>query len=199
MSTLLRKHNFDPVFDSQAVFRLILEAMSNPARIVSIKEHADKLYGDYPALLTVAMTLLDNEVSYIVCENRQLSDEIASLTFARGEKIDLAGFVFVCDSSSMKNVIENVQYGTLADPHKSATVIIHNEGEPVCRLELSGPGISGRREVQATQTVKDAILLRDAQYYEYPQGIDLLFISGKGELFAVPRLTHIELDFCQFR
>jgi len=189
MSTLLKKHNFDTVFDSQKIFRLILEAMSNPSRGVNIKEYADKLYGDYSTLLAVAMTLLDNEVSFHTCENRQLSDEIVSLTLSRRKKIDSADFIFVCEAEDIKKVIESAKCGTLADPHKSATVIIKNEGELVEQLKLSGPGINGCVEVQATQIIKDAVVLRDKQYYEYPQGIDLIFISGDGELIAIPRLV----------
>jgi alpha-D-ribose 1-methylphosphonate 5-triphosphate synthase subunit PhnH len=41
MNTL---HSFDEVFDTQAVFRKVLEAMSNPARTVSIaSKRADSL------------------------------------------------------------------------------------------------------------------------------------------------------------
>jgi len=191
---LTKKHNFDIMFDSQKVFRLILEAMSNPTRIVNIKEYADKLYGDYPVFLAVAMTLLDNEVSFNTCENRYLSDEIVSLTLSRREKIDSADFIFVCDEKDIKKVIENAKCGTLADPHKSATVIIQNDGDLVHRLKFSGPGINGRIEIQSTQIVKDAIILRDTQYYEYPQGIDLIFISSDCDLFAIPRLIRMEVE-----
>jgi len=59
ISTLSKKHNFDPVFDSQQVFRLLLEAMSNPTKVVNIKEYADKLYGGNPVFLALAMTLLE--------------------------------------------------------------------------------------------------------------------------------------------
>jgi len=191
ISTLSKKHKFDIVFDSQKIFRLILEAMSNPSRVVNIKEYADKLYGDYPALLAVAITLLDNEVSFNTCENRQLSDEIVSLALSRRERIDLADFIFVCESKDIKNVIENAKCGTLSDPHKSATVVIKNDNEADCRLKLSGPGIDGYIKSHVTQTVKDAINLRDSQYYEYPHGIDLIFISSDGELFAIPRLVKV--------
>ena len=137
---LTKKHSFDLVFDSQKVFRLILEAMSNPARVVNISEYAIKLFGDYPdcvgkhpsavfttrslAFLALAMTLLDNEVSFSACENHSLTDEIASLTLAKKENIESADFVFVCDPNDIRSVIENAKCGTLSDPHKSATVII---------------------------------------------------------------------------
>jgi len=193
---LSRKHSFDAVFDSQKVFRLILEAMANPARVVNIKESADNLYGSYPEFLALAMTLLDNEVSFNTCESHSLSDEIASLTLAKREQIEAADFIFVCDESivkEIKSVIENVKYGTLSDPHKSATVIIRNIGAPVYCLTLSGPGIAGFTTINATQTIKDAIALRDTQNYEYPQGIDLIFISSDGDLIAIPRLTRVEV------
>jgi alpha-D-ribose 1-methylphosphonate 5-triphosphate synthase subunit PhnH len=186
---LTKKHSFDAVYDSQKVYRLILEAMSNPGHIVNIQEYADKLYGGYPTFLAVAMTLLDNEVSFHVCGNHPFADEIASLTLAKKVDIENADFIFTSNPNVIECAIENAKYGTLTDPHKSATVIIQNDGKPNCRLTLSGPGINGQIEVATTQIAKDAVAIRDAQNYEYPQGIDLLFISGAGELLAIPRLV----------
>jgi alpha-D-ribose 1-methylphosphonate 5-triphosphate synthase subunit PhnH len=187
-STLSRKHNFDGVFDSQRVFRLILEAVSNPARVVNIKEYADKLFGENSVFLAIAMTLLDNEVSFNTCDKHALSDEIASLTLAKKEAIGSADFIFVNDLNYMEYAIANAKSGTLSDPHKSATVIIQNNDISALCLMLSGPGIDGQITVQTTQTVNDAVYLRDTQNYEYPQGIDLIFVSSNGELFAIPRL-----------
>jgi alpha-D-ribose 1-methylphosphonate 5-triphosphate synthase subunit PhnH len=174
ISTLSKKHSFDSVFDSQRVFRLVLEAMSNPGRTVHI--------GGGP-FLSLALTLLDNEVSFYAWG--ELSDEIVSMTLSKRDDMESADFIFTQDIS----VIEAAKCGTLADPHKSATVIIQNDGDPIRKLTLSGPGIDGRVEIQASQTVKDAITLRDAQNYEYPQGIDLSFVSADGGMFAVPRLV----------
>ncbi|MCL1905591.1 MAG: phosphonate C-P lyase system protein PhnH [Clostridiales bacterium] len=190
ISTLLKKHNFDPVFDSQKVFRLLLQAMSNPARVVNIKEYADKLSGDNTAFLAVAITLLDNETSFNTCENHLLEQEIASLTLAKREEIAYADFVFVWGQSDIKSVIKNAKCGTLADPHKSATVIIQNDGDAACALSLCGPGINGHIAVMVSQRVAEALALRNAQYYEYPQGIDLIFVSNGGELLAIPRLVN---------
>jgi len=154
---LTKKYNFDPVLDSQKVYRLILEAMSHPGRVVDMGEYT---------VLSVARTLLDNEVSFIVLGSPEFADEIASLTLAKQEPLESADYIFICDPGEMQTAIQSAKCGTLADPHKSATVVIQGSG-----LE------------------KEATALRDAQNYEYPQGIDLLFISGAGELFAVPRLV----------
>jgi len=189
---LSKKHSFDTVFDGQKVYRLILEAMSNPTRTVHIGEYANKLYGDHPVFLAVAITLLDNEVSFHTCDNQVLSDEIASLTLAKRERIETADFVFADGAGDIKKTIENVKSGTPADPHKSTTVIIMDDSEPALELTFSGPGINGNKTTRMTTTAQTAVALRDAQLYEYPQGIDLIFISSKGELFAVPRMTRME-------
>ncbi|MDR2712175.1 MAG: phosphonate C-P lyase system protein PhnH [Clostridiales bacterium] len=212
MSALLKKHSFDTVFDSQQVFRLILDAIAHPGRIINISCYHSKFaackdgnlppagahcvsrqYGDYPEFLAMAMTLLDNEVSYNTCDNHYLADEIMSLTLAKQATVGDADFIFVCDPKDIDDIIANAKCGTLSDPHKSSTVVIHNSGEHVYRLRLSGPGINSHTEVPATLTVREAIKVRDAQNYEYPQGIDLFFLSSEGDLFAIPRLTHMEV------
>lgn len=189
MSTLSKKYSFHEVFDSQKMFRLILEAMSNSARAVSIKEYALKMFGEEPALLAIAMTLLDNEVSFNTCENNSLSDEIISLTLAKHTELANADFIFVCEATDIKNVIENAKCGSLSDPHKSAAVIIRDNGNAVCNIALRGPGIDGELTLPVSELVRDALRLRDEQCYEYPQGIDLLFVTVSGELFAIPRLV----------
>ena len=167
ISTLSKKHNFDIVFDSQKIFRLILEAMSYPGRIVSIKECADKLHGENSPLLAVAMTLLDNETSF--CAEQPLSDEIAMLTSAKAADPKTADYIFVCGREYLPEAIEKAKCGTPADPHKSATVVAQDTD----LLELA----------------KEAIALRGAQNHEYPQGIDIISVSKAGELLAFPRLA----------
>lgn len=194
ISTLTKKHNFDMVSDSQKMFRLVLEAMSNPARVVRIAEYADKLFGNYSRFLAVAITFLDTEVGFCACANHSLSDDIVSLTLARQESLEAADFIFITETRELKNAIPKLKCGTLIDPQQSATVIIQNNGVFDCKMTLYGPGIDGRADVFATQTVKETIALRDAQNYEYPQGIDLLFISDGGDLIAIPRLTRMEVE-----
>jgi len=188
---LTKKHSFDLVFDSQMIFRLILEAISNPGKIVSLQKYAAKLYGDHPAFLAVALTLLDNEVSFCVIGNDSLSDEISSLTHSQPDKIEAADFIFICDSKNLKFAIENAKCGTLNDPHKNAIIIIQNDNIPSLRTTLSGPGIAGRSDHLLTQSVTDAIMIRDTLSLEYPLGIDFLFMSCTGDLLAIPRLVKV--------
>ena len=194
MSQLSRKHSFHEVFDSQSVFRLTLEAVSNPARTVSIKPYADKLFGGSTAMLALAMTLLDNETGFNVWGNPTLAQDIVSLTLAKESPIDAADFVFVCGADALEQIIQSAKCGTLADPHRGATVIVKDDGATDGRLTLYGPGIDGQVSVGVSPTVQTALRLRDAQYYEYPQGIDFIFVTGGGTLFAIPRLVRWEAE-----
>lgn len=185
-------HTFNEVYDSQTLFRFLLNATANPAKEVNIHEFAEKLFGRAPDFLAVAMTLLDNEVSFH-CEDEVLASEIVSLTLSKPEAIEVADYIFVGKPSRLRNSIERAKCGTLCDPHKSATLIIKTEGPRDRLLALSGPGIDGETNLYTSETVLDALTLRDYQFYEYPQGIDFIFISNDGGLFAVPRLIRWEV------
>ena len=182
-------HSFDLVHDSQGLFRLILKAVSKPLLFVNIKEYADKLFGDNKNLLAIAITMLDNEVSFNTCENRALSDEIISLTLSRRETIENADFIFVNDNKNLKEAIENAKCGTLVDPHKSAIIVVKISDGKDTKIKLKGAGIDGTIEIITDFTVFDALEMRDNLFFEYPQGIDFLFVQENGELFAIPRLT----------
>lgn len=184
-------HSFDEVFDSQKLYRLILSAMSKPTTTVSISEYSAKLFGENPAFLAVAMTLLDNEVGFYACGNEALAGEIVSLTLAKREHPDTADFIFVADAQYLKGAVEHAKCGTLSDPHKSATIVVKTDDEKTIPARLCGPGINGVVEAELPEIAAQALKLRDAQFYEYPQGIDFIFIKGNGDLFAIPRLTGV--------
>lgn len=188
MSALSKKHSFNEVFDGQSVFRKILEALSNPARVVSIKRYADKLFGENPALLALSLTLLDNEVSFCTYGNCGLSEDILTLTLSKREQVTSADFIFVSNINDLKDAVWQAKYGSLADPHKSATVIVQNDGDMSCEMTLYGPGIDDKITVCVSELVRTALETRDEQYYEYPQGIDFIFVTCSGDLSAFPRL-----------
>jgi len=192
MSGLERKHDFHTGYDTQAMFRLILTATSNPSREVNIQPFADKLFGPYPHLLAVAMTLLDNEVGYCVRENSDLTENIAALTLSSEKPLEDADFVFITDPKMLEDAIRCVKCGTLRDPHRSATLVVWSKDESKCALWMTGPGIAGATTWHTTKIARLALQARDAQRFEYPEGIDFLFVSESGMLAAVPRLVRWE-------
>jgi phosphonate C-P lyase system protein PhnH len=189
MSALSRKHEFDLVFDSQNVYRALLSAFSYPGRTENIALQAEKLYGGYPELTALAVTLLDNEVCCHICGGGDLREEIRALTGSPVVPIEDADFVFIADPSYIGYAIKKVKGGTLTDPHKSATVIIYDDKKGQTILNLRGPGIKGIKSLTLSDAVVSALGMRDSMDFVYPQGVDLVFISADGDLFAVPRLV----------
>lgn len=186
-------YTFDEVFDSQKVFRYMLDAMSNPGRRCMLSDESAKMFGDYPAMLTAAMTLLDGSVSFYAGGNEELEEAIVLLTHAKKQSMGEADYLFIPDHMEMKKVIAEAKCGTLESPHTSATVIIQiPDQDPACEISLQGPGVDGCLRLQVPVSLVQAVKLRDEQEYEYPQGIDLMFLLPGEELMCIPRLVKME-------
>ncbi len=186
-------HMFDEVFDSQKVFRRLLEAMANPGRRCSIQLQSEKLFGDDPAVLAVAMTLLDAGVSFCALENPTLTEQILLLTHAKPVSLEQADYLFVSSVDQLPMIVESAKEGTLENPHASATLIVglpDVQGEQEVRL--SGPGVDGQLTTTLPNALAEAVRLRDEQEYEYPQGIDYIFLLPESDLLCIPRLVKME-------
>lgn len=185
-------HSFDEVHDSQQMFRLILKAMSNPLKKVSIQKYANKLFGGSKAFLAIAFTLLDNEVSFYTFHNEIFEGSVVSLTLAQQGDCKHADFVFADGKENLIYAIQNAKCGTLVDPHKSATIIAKISSSEDAMLKMYGAGIDESIELLTDPVVVEAIDIRDQMCFEYPQGIDLIFVDEQDCLFSVPRLTKRE-------
>ena len=185
-------HTFDEVYDSQSVFRQLLEAMSNPGRRRSIKTEANKLFGGDAPMLAAAMTLLDGSVSFCSFDNDELSEQIVLLTHAKKEKFEQADFLFVTNDDRLCDAVKGCKKGTLEDPHGSASLIVKIPlGQPELPVELSGPGIKGSRNTTLPALAVKAINQRDAEQPEFPTGTDFIFLIGD-EFLCIPRLIRIK-------
>lgn len=182
-------HQFDEVFDTQAVFRLLLEAMANPTRVVSIAAQKEKLFGNNSAFLALGMTLLDNEVTFSTCGEEALRKNLQLVTLSQEAPFSQADYLFLSHAQMLPTVLEQAKCGTLIDPHKSATLLILDSGEKECAITLYGAGIDGDTIFHCSSLVKKALDLRDQQAYEYPMGVDLIFVTADGEVCCIPRLV----------
>ncbi len=188
-------HTFDEVLDTQKVFRLLLEAMANPGRRCSIKEQSQKLYGKQPALLAVAMTLLDNGISFSAPNNPELTEQIVLLTHARETSPGRADYIFLSSEEVLFECMVAAKDGTLENPHESATIILAKPtGEAEHTLTIRGPGVDGQQRVYMPAVVSRALTCRTQQGYEYPRGIDLIFLFPGDEVCCVPRLVRMEAE-----
>lgn len=184
-----KMHSFDEVFDGQKVYRILLEVISNPGRMLTIREYTKKFSGSNATFLTLAMTLLDNEVTFSACGDKGLADEISLLTLSGEAALEKADFIFVEEPQILESVFEKAKSGTLENPQNSATIIIKIKDEKEISMNLFGAGIDGMKQIFVENTVKKVMDLRDAQEYEYPQGVDVIFVSDSGMIFSIPRLV----------
>lgn len=86
-------------------------------------------------------------------------------------------------------ILVQAKCGTLVDPHKSATLLIRDNAEKAETCTLYGPGIDGETELCCSETVCQALRLREQQAYEYPMGVDLIFVTDSGNITCIPRLV----------
>lgn len=182
------KHNFDFVMDGQEMFRILLDALSNPGRIKSYAAYAGgfAFAGEWLALATV---LLDGEVSYYSNLAPGIKEEIHFLTGCREENAEAADFLLLAETAQPESIFAKIKMGTLTDPHDSATLLIRCQDAPADQeLLLSGPGIprEGRR-LLLSRPEKAWLDERDKQQYEFPCGVDLLFLRPDQTLVAVTR------------
>lgn len=187
-------HTFDEVFDSQKVFRCLLEAMANPGRRCVIREQSQKLFGENPELLAAAMTLLDASVSFCALQNPVLSEQIVLLTHAKEESPEQADYLFLSSVEQLSEIIACAKDGTLENPHSSATLVIKvPEGQEEKNIQISGPGVDGQLQISVPNVIYEAVRCRDLQQYEYPRGIDFIFLLPGDELLCLPRLVKMEV------
>lgn len=189
---------FDMVFDVQKAFRKVLKAFSYPGDILSLEEEAESLdthWSCYPATKLLMFMLLDADTTFAIdTVDEKLSIQFRKMTYSVEKTLSQATYVFVTRQhpTSLAELMEQANVGTLEDPHMSATMIIEcdslEEGE---ELKLQGPGILNekRRSVQIDQ---EWITSRNEKNHEFPLGIDLLFVDKAGNMMALPRTTKIE-------
>ena len=185
-------HTFDDVFDTQKIFRLLLEAMANPSRMVSIRQAQEKLYGSRKEMLALAMTLLDKNTSFTTFHHEELDEQIVLLTHGEKQETEQADYIFVTRPEQLEEAFGKAKRGTLENPHASATLLIlyeDRERKPYC---ISGPGVDGNVIFDGPALLEEAFRLREEQEYAYPQGTDMIFVSEEGKLFCIPRMVKKE-------
>lgn len=189
-------YDFDFVFDTQATFRTLMDAMSRPFRIYSIAEQAKGFSGAHSGMMAIGATLLDNETTLYVERNMALAKELHELTLVEGADLEVAEYIFLSSElnyETVKTIFTAAKKGTFVDPHTSATVVIFAKHEPLtAQCTGTGAGVKGTMTFEVTEYVKQVLRVRAQTQVEYPLGIDLIFVMDNGDIFSVPRLCKTE-------
>jgi alpha-D-ribose 1-methylphosphonate 5-triphosphate synthase subunit PhnH len=186
----------DPVTAAQKMFRLALEAMAHPGRIV---EAAGDLLpknqsGLSDAMAALALTLLDFETP--VWLDRSLAPARGFLRFHCGAPMvatpDASRFAFAADPAALPD-LDEFDLGSPEYPDRSTTLILEvaalAEGPG---LALRGPGIEAVTGLRVTGLAPGFWHQRQALLPRFPLGLDLFLTSGR-RLAALPRTTIMEM------
>jgi phosphonate C-P lyase system protein PhnH len=192
------KHSFDMVEGTQEVFRLLLDALANPGRAVDLSAQVSQFSAN-GQWFAPALTLLDNETGFFWDGPPGLGDEIRFLSGAAQVPLENADFVFLssintntnAESQAAQNaaqVLSQVKGGTHRDPHDSALIFASAGGKADQSITLKGPGIPPEgRNVFVSAAEAAWIKARDVQGFEYPRGVELIFLREDNSFLAITR------------
>ena len=190
----------DLVYDTQQVFRTLLDGMAHPGKIVSLSSLADPDslgIGCYDSTFLTLLTLLDSEVCFHVLPGYE-TKTVAAISLHTGAKqVDVAEADYIivpvdCPESVLIEAFSSAKIGTLIDPHTSATFVIESDSlSGQSNWQLKGPGIKDSAALTFPFS-NELNQVRRIRNREYPMGIDLIFTESTGKLVCIPRTTKMK-------
>jgi len=200
----LKENLFDIVHDSQRTFRKLMMALAFPGVIQQIEPV--ELSIDEPVMgyiLQPFLSLLDLETCYYVFAlDKELQNRVVHYieinTNSTQQSLEAADFI-LCLADSLDGNFKTLKKGTLAQPHKSATVfyLVDNIQEtPLIngiQFSIAGPGVKGERTFSASGLAFSEVDQWQQDRTDYPIGIDIFLISHIGQIVGIPRSVEIGL------
>lgn len=205
-----RETIYDPVFDAQEHYRLLLDSMARPGKINLLP----RMQLAAPPVLTeaaalVGFALLNADVSFQVdgAGADQATRYLLVNTSARPVDAEEADFVFASGQASAA-LVDSMKKGTLPYPEEGATLVANvgalaTEAQGLGRsstqlddlaITLKGPGVAGEK-IFFVRGLNAAVLTALQQSNsEFPLGIDLILADGDGRLACIPRSSQIRWE-----
>lgn len=184
----------NPVFESQSVFRLLMDGMARPGTIRTVEHDAGQPEPLGAAAGAIALTLCDHDTPVWLSAGFSRSAVAEWVGFHSGAPITRekaeARFAFKEASSALVS-FGLFSSGTQEYPDRSTTLIIEvealGEGE---ELTLSGPGILNASSVKVRGLPETFLRLWSDNRTLFPRGIDVILTAGRNFL-CLPRTTRV--------
>ncbi|MFM0731659.1 phosphonate C-P lyase system protein PhnH [Paraburkholderia sediminicola] len=187
----------DPVHDTQAVFRTLLDALSRPGTVGVVENGLPEVRATRAefAAFAALLTLCDYATPVWLAQADTALD--SALRFHTGAPLvdepGLAAFAYIHDASAMP-ALESFALGEAESPEHSVTVLIRVEaltgGTPVV---LSGPGIQHTTTIAPIGLPEHFWRERAALAPLFPCGIDCYLVCGN-TLIGLPRTTQAKVN-----
>lgn len=190
----------DPIRDTQAIFRVALDALSWPGSVWQLPARATGAPAN-PWAAGLLISLLDHEVALAVDgfqSSHDLERFIQQRTRVAAAEPAQADFVLARSTTVDPGLLLRLKRGSLAYPDDGATLVLIVESldqaaTSPTRLVLAGPGVPEGLELKVAGLPAEVIQARNQAVAGYPCGIDLLLVDADGRLVALPRSTRITL------
>lgn len=188
----------NPVTDSQAAFRAILDALAEPGAIRALAGVAGAPEPLSAVAAAAALTLCDADTPVWLGQGLAASSSVKGwFAFHCGSPLvtepSEAAFAF-CHTPEILPALEMFAQGTQEYPDRSATLILQvasfEGGE---RLALSGPGIPGSREIAPMPMPKRFPEQWRQNHGRFPRGLDVVLAGPQG-VCGLPRTTRIAME-----
>jgi alpha-D-ribose 1-methylphosphonate 5-triphosphate synthase subunit PhnH len=187
------------ILNNQQNFRILLEAMSRPGRMLRLD--GIQAAAPFAAVLAVGGCLLDHEVSLCVIgggDARALQAALVGATQGRPEVPEKADYLFIVGARG-QGAAARAKRGRLEAPEEGATLVYClAEGTSAShrlQVRLRGPGIARpggiAPEMPGVPPAEFQALM--AANADYPLGVDAFFVRPGGALMGLPRSTRIQV------
>jgi len=189
----------DPVSSSQATFRRLLTAMSEPFSVHSIEPDLAAPDPIAPSAYALSLTLLDHHMKVMLSDELNSEAVLASLKFhcqaSFVEQSQQADFIFCSEHQSPR--LSELKLGSSRYPDQSATLVIQCDSfsdGPIWRA--AGPGIESTVTRQCSAfnaALLDQLQVLHQQYRQQSTGVDVIFCCAD-QFFCIPRSTRLSRE-----
>jgi alpha-D-ribose 1-methylphosphonate 5-triphosphate synthase subunit PhnH len=185
----------NPVMDSQAVFRHVMNAMAQPGTVADLAGFVTPPAPMSQAAAAILLTLADYDTPVWFEKPDNNDDAIGWMSFHTGAPrtadVLRAGFALL-EKGSPVSAWASLPIGTSDYPDRSATLLLPVEslvgGQS---LTLTGPGIETQTVIAPAGLPEGFVAMMAENRAAYPLGLDVVLVCG-GEAIALPRTTRIE-------
>ena len=184
----------DPVFQSQTIFKTLMDGMARPGTIYDAALQAGQPEPLGNAAGAIALTLCDHDTLVWLSAGLAKSAMPEWIGFHTGAPITRekaqSSFAFI-EAGTAPSSFGLFAAGTQEYPDRSTTLILEvaalGEGE---KLSLTGPGILGTRTVAVSGLPDMFQRLWDDNRALFPRGVDVILTAG-AQFLCLPRTTRI--------
>jgi phosphonate C-P lyase system protein PhnH len=191
---------FLDVHESQHVFTVLLNSLSNPGTIHTIDK---TIWERTDGCAVPLLALLGHETPFCVLgeHSEELTAIVQHVTTGRPSTLKDARYVAIPHSVTSEEFVE-ISTGSDLRPDSAAQISVYCSGRfstsaalsiEGTSVRLSGPGVNGVSELtfEHIDSVVLASLLN--RKFAFPRGHDIWFCNSEGQVVAIPRSTTVAL------